>query len=84
VIVPAFVSGVFRVRFPLFLLAALTAGTVLICMFVGISYFLGPEIAERIGTVGTKAVVGVLLVVGIGLGIKAALAKWRTTRRVSS
>jgi membrane protein DedA with SNARE-associated domain len=84
VIVPAFVSGIFRVRFPLFLLAALTAGTVLIGMFVGISYFLGPEIAERIGTAGTRAVFGVLLVVAIGLGIKVALSKWRATRRTPS
>ncbi|MFF7638398.1 DedA family protein [Kitasatospora sp. NPDC008050] len=81
VILPAFVSGVFRVRFALFMLGALTAGAVLLGIYAGIAYFLGPEIAERIGSAGTKAVFGVVLVVAIGLGIKAAVSKWRAGRR---
>ena len=50
-------------------------------MYVGLSYFLGEEIAERIGNVGFKAVLGVVVIVIIGLGIRAALAKWRIARR---
>ncbi|GAB2723623.1 hypothetical protein GCM10010442_51050 [Kitasatospora kifunensis] len=80
-VLPAFVSGVFRVRFPLFLLGALTAGAALIGLYVGVSYFLGPEVAERIGSAGTRAVLGIVLVVAIGLGIRAALSKWRAARR---
>lgn len=80
-VMPAFVSGVFRVRFLVFLLGALTAGTALVGMYVGISYFLGPEIAERIGTAGTRAVLGIVLVVAVGLGIRAVLSKRRATRR---
>jgi membrane protein DedA with SNARE-associated domain len=49
-------------------------------MYVGLSYFLGAEIAERIGDAGIKAVIGVLVVVAIGLGIEAAVVKWRERR----
>ena len=47
---PAFVSGIFRVRFPLFVLGAVVAGIGWIGMYVGLSYFLGEEVAKRIGT----------------------------------
>lgn len=80
VVLPAVVSGVFRVRLRIFLLAALTAGTALTALYIGIPYFLGPEIAERIGTAGTKAVIGIALVVAIGLGVRACLSKWRANR----
>ena len=43
---PAFVSGIFRVRFWLFLLGALVAGIFWIGIYVGISYLLGEEIAK--------------------------------------
>lgn len=76
VTMPAFVSGIFRVRLWLFIAGAVVAGTGWIGMYVGLSYFLGPEIAERIGTAGAKAVLGVILVVAIGLGIRAGWAKW--------
>lgn len=81
VVLPAFVSGIFRVPFPLFLFGALVAGSALIGMYVGITYFLGPEVAERIGTAGTRAVLDIAVVVAAGLGIKVALTKWRATRR---
>ncbi len=80
VTMPAFVSGIFRVRFHIFLLGALVAGVGWIGMYVGLSYFLGAEVAERIGNAGAKAVLGVLLVVAIGLGIKAGLSAWRANR----
>ncbi len=44
-------------------------------MYVGLSYFLGAEVAERIGDAGTKAVIGVLVVVAIGLGIKSGVER---------
>jgi len=81
VTMPAFVSGIFRVRFLIFILGALVAGVGFIGMYVGLSYFLGAEIAMHIGNVGTKAVIGVIVVVVIGLVIRAGVAKWRATRR---
>jgi membrane protein DedA with SNARE-associated domain len=81
VTMPAFVSGIFRVRFLIFILGALVAGIGFIGMYVGLSYFLGAEIAMHIGNVGTKAVIGVIVVVVIGLVIRAGVAKWRATRR---
>ena len=81
VTLPAFVSGIFRVKFPVFMLGALTAGAGLIGLYVGLSYFLGAEIAEAIGDAGAKAVLGVAVVVAAGLGIKAGLSRWRAIRR---
>jgi hypothetical protein len=43
------------------MLGALVAGVGWIGMYVGLSYFLGAEIAERIGNAGSKAVLGVIL-----------------------
>jgi len=80
VTMPAFVSGIFRVRFWIFVLGALVAGVGWIGMYVGLSYFLGAEVAERIGNAGAKAVLGVLVIVAVGLGIRVAYSKWRTTR----
>jgi membrane protein DedA with SNARE-associated domain len=80
VTMPAFVSGIFRVRFLVFVLGALVAGVGWVGMYVGLSYFLGAEIAQRIGKAGTKAVLGVLLIVAIGLGTMAGLSRWRTHR----
>ncbi len=81
VTMPAFVSGIFRVRFWIFVLGALVAGVGWIGMYVGISYFLGADIARRIGNAGTKAVIGVVVIVVIGLVIRAGVAKWRATRQ---
>jgi membrane protein DedA with SNARE-associated domain len=78
---PAFVSGIFRVRFWLFLLGALVAGIFWIGIYVGISYLLGEEIAKVVGKIGTKALIGVIVLVVVGLGIRAGLSKWRATRQ---
>ncbi len=80
VTMPAFVSGIFRVRFYIFMLGALTAGIGWIGMYVGLSYFLGEEIAKRIGKVGTRAVVGVIVIVIVGLCIRAGVSRWRNSR----
>ena len=80
VTMPAFVSGIFRVRFWLFVLGALVAGIGWIGMYVGLSYVLGEEVAKRIGDAGTKALIGVLVIVAIGLGIRTGYMKWRATR----
>ena len=77
---PAFVSGIFRVRFWMFMLGALVAGIGWIGMYVGISYLLGEEIAKLIGRVGAKAVLGVIVIVAIGLGIRFGVSKWRASR----
>jgi membrane-associated protein len=81
VTMPAFVSGIFRVRFRVFMLGALTAGVGWIGMYVGLSYFLGEEIAKRIGKVGTRALLGVIVIVVIGLCIRAGVSRWRNTRQ---
>jgi membrane protein DedA with SNARE-associated domain len=81
VTMPAFVSGIFRVRTWIFILGALVAGVGWIGMYVGLSYFLGAEIAKHIGSLGTKAVIGVIVIVVIGLVIRAGVAKWRATRQ---
>ena len=78
---PAFVSGIFRVRIRTFILGALVAGVGWVGMYVGLSYFLGAEIAKHIGSVGTKAVIGVIVIVVLGLVIRAGVAKWRATRQ---
>ena len=76
VTMPAFVSGIFKVRFGLFMLGALVAGIGWIGMYVGLSYFLGAEIARRIGDAGVKLIIGVAVIVGAGLAIRAGVAKW--------
>src|SRR5580692_891609 len=80
VTMPAFVSGIFRVRFWLFVLGALVAGTAFIALYVGLSYLLGEEVAKHIGDAGTKALLSVLVIVAIGLGIKAGYSRWRATQ----
>ena len=84
VTMPAFVSGIFRVRFYVFMLGALTAGIGWIGIYVGLSYFLGEEIAKHIGKIGTKALVGVIVIVVLGLCIRVAVARWRNTRQARS
>ena len=49
VTMPAFVSGIFRVRFRVFVVGALVAGAGFTAMYVGLSYFLGAEIASALG-----------------------------------
>ena len=78
---PAFVSGIFRVRFWLFMLGALVAGIGWIGLYVGISYLLGEEIVNLVKSAGVKTVIGVIVIVAIGLGIRFGVSKWRATRR---
>ena len=78
---PAFVSGIFHVRFWLFMLGALAAGVFWIGIYVGISYLLGEEIAKLVGKIGTKALIGVIILVVAGLLIRAGLSKWRASRQ---
>ena len=81
VTMPAFVSGIFRVRFRVFVLGAVVAGLGWVGMYLGVSYLLGAEIAKRIGNAGAKAVLGVVVIVAAGLAIRAGVAKWRATRQ---
>ena len=78
---PAFVSGIFHVRFWLFLLGALTAGIFWIGMYVGVSYVLGEEIAKLVGKAGTKLLISVIVLVVVGLAIRAGVSKWRASRQ---
>jgi membrane protein DedA with SNARE-associated domain len=83
VTMPAFVSGIFRVRFLIFIQGAVVAGVGWIGVYVWLSYFLGAEIARHIGTVGTKATIGVIVIVVIGLAIRAGVSRWRTARQAA-
>lgn len=78
---PAFVSGIFHVRFWLFMLGALAAGIFWIGIYVGIAYLLGEEIAKLVGKIGTKALIGVIILVVVGLLIRGGLSKWRANRQ---
>jgi membrane protein DedA with SNARE-associated domain len=78
---PAFVSGIFRVRFWLFMLGALVAGIGWIGMYVGLSYFFGEEVAKRIGAAGTKALIWVIVLVVVGLVLRAGWSRWRASRQ---
>jgi membrane-associated protein len=77
---PAFVSGIFKVRRPIFALGAVVAGLFWIGMYVGVAYFFGEELAHAIGTAGTKAILIAVVLVAIGLGIRAGVARWRASR----
>ena len=77
---PAFVSGIFHVRFWLFMLGALVAGICWIGMYVGIAYLFGEEIARTVGAIGTKAIIGAVILVVVGLAIRAGYARWRASR----
>lgn len=78
---PAFLSGIFRVRFGVFVLGAVVAGVFWIGIYLVVSYFLGAEIATAIGSAGTKALLGVALVVVIGLVIRFGWTRWRARAR---
>ena len=80
VTMPAFVSGIFRIRFALFMMGALAAGAFWIGAYVVVSYFLGAKIARSIGDAGSMTILGVVVIVAAGLIIRAGLAKWRSTR----
>jgi membrane protein DedA with SNARE-associated domain len=84
VTMPAYMSGIFRVRFPVFVLGALVSGVFWIGMYVGLSYFLGEEVAKHIGDAGAKVLLGVLVIVAIGLGIRAGWSRWRAARQEQS
>jgi membrane protein DedA with SNARE-associated domain len=81
VTMPAFVSGIFRVRFWVFVLGALVAGIGWIGMYVGLSFFMGAEIAQHIGNAGARVLLGVLVIVAIGLAIRTAYSRWRAARQ---
>jgi hypothetical protein len=50
-------------------------------MYVGLSYFLREEVAKRVGNIGTKAVLGVVALVVIGLLIRVGVSMWRADRQ---
>lgn len=87
VTLPKFLVGIFRVRYPVFLLGAAVAGAARIAVYVGLSYFFGTEIADRVGGYGTKAVLGVVVIVAVGLAIRFGIARWsafRSERRAAA
>jgi membrane protein DedA with SNARE-associated domain len=81
---PAFVSGIFRVRFWLFLAGALVAGVFWVGMYVGLSYFFGEEVAKRIGSAGAKLLIWVIVLVIVGLAARAGWSRWRARRTAAT
>jgi membrane protein DedA with SNARE-associated domain len=81
VTMPAFVSGIFRVRFWVFVLGALVAAIGWIGMYVGLSYFLGADVAQRIGDAGARVLLGVFVIAAVGLAIRTAYSRWRAARQ---
>jgi membrane protein DedA with SNARE-associated domain len=81
VTLPAYVSGVFRVRLIVFVLGALVSGSFFIALYEGLGYLFGEEVARRIGDAGAKALLVVILAIAIGLGIRAGWSRWRAARR---
>jgi len=81
---PAFVSGIFRVRFALFMLGAVVAGVFWIGIYLVVSYFLGARIAEAVGNAGTMTIAGVAVIVVIGLAARAGVTSWRGARSAAA
>ena len=69
-VLPAFVSGIFHVKYRIFLAGAAVAGTLWVGGYVLIAYFLGPEAAKLIGDVGLKGILGLAVIVAIGLALR--------------
>ena len=69
-VLPAFVSGIFHVKYRIFLAGAAVAGTLWVGGYVLIAYFVGPEAAKLIGDVGLKGILGLAVIVAIGLALR--------------
>lgn len=69
-ILPAFVSGIFRVRYRIFLAGVAVAGTLWVGGYVLLSYFIGPEAADLIRNIGLKGILGVAVIAAVGLTIR--------------
>ena len=76
-VLPAFVSGIFHVRYHIFLAGVAVAGVFWVGGYVLLSYFLGPQAAQVIRDIGIKGILGVAVVVAIGLTLRWA---WHRAR----
>lgn len=84
VILPAYVSGVFRVRPYVFLVAAGAAGVFYIGLYVVGGYFVGPELVEHLGGTASRWIFGLVIIVAVVLIIRALLSRLRRRRRVKA
>jgi membrane protein DedA with SNARE-associated domain len=69
-ILPAFVSGIFHVRYRIFLAGVAVAGILWIGGYVLVAYFLGPDAVELLRKIGLKGIVGVSAIVAVGLALR--------------
>lgn len=69
-ILPAFVSGIFHVRYRIFLASVAVAGILWVGGYVLVSYFLGPEAVDLIRSIGLKGILGLAVIIAIGLTIR--------------
>jgi len=65
-VLPAFVSGIFHVRYRIFLAGAGVAGTLWVGGYVLVAYFIGPEIAHLLGDIGLKGIVAIAVLAVLG------------------
>jgi membrane protein DedA with SNARE-associated domain len=78
---PSFLVGIFRVRLSTFMLVTTAASICWTIMYVGLSYWFGAEIARRIASTGTNAILGVVVLVVVGLAVRFGWSWWRTKRQ---
>lgn len=79
-VLPAFVSGIFHVKYRIFVAGAAVAGALWIGGYVFIGYFIGPEAAHLIGDIGLKGILGLAIIVAIGLMVRLI---WHRSRQRS-
>jgi membrane protein DedA with SNARE-associated domain len=79
-VLPAFVSGIFHVKYRIFLAGAAVAGTLWIGGYVLVAYFIGPEVAHLIGDIGLKGILALAIIVVIGATVRLV---WHRLRQRS-
>lgn len=77
-VLPAFVSGIFHVKYRTFLAGAAVAGTLWVGGYVLLAYFVGPDFIDLFGDIGLRQVLGVAIIVGMAFAVRWLWHRWRT------
>jgi membrane protein DedA with SNARE-associated domain len=65
-VLPAFVSGIFQVRYHVFLAGAAVSGILWVGGYVFGAYFIGPQVADLLRDIGLKGILGVVIIALLG------------------
>jgi membrane protein DedA with SNARE-associated domain len=65
-VLPAFVSGIFHVRYHVFLAGAAVSGILWVGGYVFGAYFIGPQVADLLRDIGLKGILGVVIIALLG------------------